>query len=68
MIHARSHVLGYHVLMFGTALVLITTHIPLHGAEAFDVIVNTVNLGVLVMAVATLSVAIAQIIMYRRGY
>lgn len=68
MIHARSHVFGYYILMFGMAAVLISTHIPMHGADVFDVIVNTVNLGVLVMVIATLSVALAQIIMYRRGY
>jgi hypothetical protein len=65
-IHARSHVIGYYVLMFGVATVLITTHVPVH--ESFGhLIVNTVNLGVLVMVIAALSVAVSQIIMYRRG-
>jgi hypothetical protein len=66
MIHARSHAIGYHVLMFGMALVLLSTHVPLH-ANYGDLIVNTVNFGVLVMVIAALSVAVAQIIMYRRG-
>ena len=65
-IHARSHVLGYYVLMFGIAAVLFSTHIPVH--ENFgDLMINTVNLGVLVMVIAALSVAVSQIIMYRRG-
>jgi hypothetical protein len=66
MIHARSHVIGYHVVIFGMALVLLSTHVPLH-ANYGDLIVNTVNFGVLVMVIAALSVAVAQIIMYRRG-
>ena len=66
MIHARSHVLGYYVLMFGIAAVLFSTHIPVH--ENFgDLMINTVNLGVLAMVIAALSVAVSQIIMYRRG-
>jgi hypothetical protein len=65
MIHARSHVVGYYVLMFGVAAVLFSTHIPVH--EDFGALmVNTVNLGVLVMVIAALSVAVSQIIMYRR--
>jgi hypothetical protein len=63
MIHARSHVIGYHVLIFGMALVLLSTHVPLHANFGL----NTVNFGVLVMVIAALSVAVAQIIMYRRG-
>jgi cytochrome b561 len=66
MIHAHSHIVGYYVLMFGIALVLVTTHVPVHAGFG-DLIVNTVNLGVLVMVIAALSVAVAQIIMYRRG-
>lgn len=66
MIHARSHVVGYYVLMFGIALVLVTTHVPVHTSFG-DLIVNTVNFGVLVMVIAALSVAVSQIIMYRRG-
>jgi cytochrome b561 len=67
MIHARSHTVGYYVMMFGMAAVLVSTHIPLHGQSFLDVIFNTVYLGVLVMVIAALSVAIAQIIMFRRG-
>jgi hypothetical protein len=66
MIHARSHVVGYYVLMFGIAGVLFSTHIPRQDPE-FAVIIDTVNLGVLVMVIAALSVAVAQIVMYRRG-
>jgi hypothetical protein len=67
LIHARSHVIGYYVLMFGIAAVLFSTHIPMH--EDFGaLVVNTVNLGVLVMVIAALSVAVSQIIMYRRGF
>ena len=65
-IHARSHVVGYYVLMFGVAAVLFSTHIPVPG-NVGDLIVNTVNLGVLAMVIAALSVAVSQIIMYRRG-
>jgi hypothetical protein len=66
MIHARSHIVGYYVLMFGIALVLVTTHVPVHAGFG-ELIVNTVNLGVLVMVIAAFSVAVSQIIMYRRG-
>jgi hypothetical protein len=67
LIHARSHVIGYYVLMFGIAAVLFSTHIPMH--EDFGaLVVNTVNLGVLVMVIAALSVAVSQIIMFRRGF
>jgi hypothetical protein len=66
MIHARSHVIGYYILMFGIAAVLFSTHIPIHGGFG-DLMVNTVNLGVLAMVIAALSVAVSQIIMYRRG-
>jgi hypothetical protein len=66
MIHARSHIVGYYVLMFGIASVLVTTHVPVHAGFG-DLIVNTVNLGVLVMVIAAFSVAVSQIIMYRRG-
>jgi hypothetical protein len=54
--------------MVGMAAVLIATHIPIHGGGKLDVIVNTVNLGAFVMILAALSVAISQIVMYRRGY
>jgi hypothetical protein len=66
MIHARSHIVGYYVLMVGIAVVLILTHVPIHG-NFFELMVNTVNLGVGVMVIAALGVAVAQIIMFRRG-
>jgi hypothetical protein len=68
MIHARSHVIGYYVMMIGTAVTLVVTHLPVEGDHFFDVIVRTVNIGVLAMVIAALSVAIAQIVMYRRGH
>ena len=67
MIHARSHTIGYYVLMFGMAGVLFSTHLPVHGQDFIDVMVDTVNLGVLVMVIAALCVAVAQIVMFRRG-
>lgn len=68
IIHARSHVIGYYVMMIGTAVALLATHIALEGDDFGDVVVRTVNVGVFAMVVAALSVAIAQIIMYRRGH
>lgn len=68
MIHARSHVIGYYVMMIGTAVTLVVTHLPVEGDHFFDIIVRTVNIGVLAMVIAALSVAIAQIVMYRRGH
>jgi len=68
LIHARSHIIGYYVLMIGMAAVLIATHIPMHGGGKLDVIINTVNFGAFVMILAALSVAISQIVMYRRGH
>jgi hypothetical protein len=66
MIQSRSHTIGYYVLMFGMAAVLLSTHV-IFEENVLDVIVNTVNFGVLAMVVAALSVAVAQIIMFRRG-
>jgi hypothetical protein len=67
IIHARSHIIGYYVMMIGMAATLIITHLPVHGGEFFDIIVRTVNAGVFAMVIAALSVAISQIVMYRRG-
>ena len=71
MIHARSHTVGYYVLMFGMAGLLVSTHVPrgrMDSDVAFvDIIIDTVNFGVLVMVVAAFAVAAAQIVMYRRG-
>jgi hypothetical protein len=68
MIHARSHTVGYYVLMFGMAVVLASTHMPRgdDGMDLIAVIIDTVNIGLMVMIAAALSVAIAQIVMYRR--
>lgn len=68
MIHARSHVIGYYVLMIGMAATLVVTHLAMPGDDFGDVVVRTVNVGVAVMVMAALSVAIAQIVMFRRGY
>lgn len=68
MIHARSHVIGYYVMMIGTAVTLVITHLPMEGDDFLDIIMRTVNIGVLAMVIAALSVAIAQIVMYRRGH
>jgi hypothetical protein len=67
LIHARSHTVGYYVLMFGMAGLLVSTHVPRGDMDFIGVIVDTVNLGVLVMVIAALSVAVSQIIMFRRG-
>jgi hypothetical protein len=66
MIHARSHTVGYYVLMFGMAVVLASTHVPRHDVDFVGVIIDTVNIGLIVMIVAALSVAVTQIVMYRR--
>lgn len=68
MIHARSHVIGYYVLMIGMAGTLIVTHLPASSERLVDLVVRVVNVGVAAMVCAALSVAIAQIIMFRRGY
>ena len=68
MIHARSHVIGYYVLMIGMAGTLIVTHLPMRGESLVDLIVRIVNSGGAAMVCAALSVAIAQIVMLRRGY
>jgi predicted amidohydrolase len=68
MIHARSHVIGYYVLMIGMAGTLILTHLPVAGESLVDLIVRIVNVGIAAMVCAALSVAIAQIVMLRRGY
>lgn len=67
LIQGRSHTIGYYVLMIGVAIVLILTHVPVHGASHISLIVNIVNAGVGAMIAAALAVAISQIVMYRRG-
>ena len=61
MIQARSHTFGYYVMMLGMAVVVVLTHVP--GND----FMTTVYLGVLSMVIAALVVAIAQIVMFRRG-
>lgn len=61
MIQARSHTFGYYAMMIGMLVVVLLTHV--HGAN----FMTTVYVGVLTMVVAALAVAIAQIIMFRRG-
>ena len=61
MIQARSHTFGYYVMMVGMLVIVVLTHVP---ATSF---MTTVYFGVLTMVIAALSVAIAQIIMFRRG-
>lgn len=62
MIQARSHTIGYYTLMVATAAIFIPTH--LRGFTMVDV----VNFAFGGIVIATLAVAIAQIIMFRRGY
>lgn len=67
LIHARSHIVGYYVLMPGMAITLLITHVQFKGDRFADLVVRIVNTGAGVMVVAALAVAIAQIVMYRRG-
>lgn len=62
MIQARSHTIGYYTLMVATSLLFIPTHT--RGVTMID-IVNFAMLGIVISA---LVVAIAQIVMFRRGY
>jgi cytochrome b561 len=62
MIQARSHTIGYYTLMIATAALFIPTHSP--GVDMVD-IVNFAMLGIVISAIV---VAIAQIVMFRRGY
>jgi len=62
MIEAKSHTVGYYLMMIGMIAVVITTHLPLH--PRFMV---TVYFGMGVVIVSTMAVAIAQIVMFRRG-
>jgi hypothetical protein len=61
LIQLRSHTVGYYVMMVGMVGVVVATHIP--GLT----FMTTVYLGVLTMVVAAIVVAVAQIIMFRRG-
>lgn len=62
MIQARSHTIGYYALMVATALLFIPTHT--NGVTMID-IANFAFLGIVVSAIV---VAIAQIVLFRRGY
>jgi hypothetical protein len=61
LIQARSHSIGYHVLL----LLVLALGIPVHlGRDAVDVM----NFALLDVVLAVAVVAIAQIVMFRRGY
>lgn len=60
LIQWRSHTLGYYVLM-GMVLALI---VPVHFASSA---IDMMNFALLGVVVASLIVAVAQIIMFRRG-
>ncbi len=62
MIQARSHTIGYYVLMAATGALIIPTH--MHGVNMIDI----TNYAFLGLVVSTIVVAVAQIIMFRRGY
>jgi xanthine/uracil permease len=61
LIQWRSHTLGYYVLM---VLVLVGAFGPIHfGHSALDM----ANFALFAVVIATLAVALAQIVMFRRG-
>lgn len=62
MIQARSHTIGYYVLMVCTGALIIPTH--MRGVNMIDI----ANYAFLGLVISTIVVAIAQIIMFRRGY
>ncbi len=62
MIQARSHTIGYHVLMVCTGALIIPTHT--RGVNMVDI----ANYAFLGLVISTIVVAVAQIIMFRRGY
>ncbi len=62
MIQARSHTIGYYTLMIATAALIIPTHT--RGTDMVDI----VNFALLGIAISTIVVALAQIVMFRRGY
>jgi hypothetical protein len=61
MIQARSHTFGYYVMIIGMLVVVVLTHV--RGTD----FMWTVYLGILTMVLAAIAVAIAQIVMFRRG-
>ena len=61
LIQSRSHTLGYYVLM---VLVLVGAFVPIHfGHSALDM----ANFALFAVVIATVVVAVAQIVMFRRG-
>lgn len=60
LIQWRSHTIGYYVLM-GMVLALF---VPVHFSHSA---LDMANFALLGLVIATLSVAIAQIVMFRRG-
>jgi hypothetical protein len=68
LIQSRSHTWGYYVMLVGMTVTVFATHIPSLGRDlGLHSFMVTVYLGLGVMVIATLAVAIAQIIMFRRG-
>jgi hypothetical protein len=62
MIQARSHTIGFYVLMVCTGALIIPTHLG-------DVnMIDITNYAFLGLVVSTIIVSLAQIIMFRRGY
>jgi len=60
LIQWRSHSLGYHVLM----VLALGLFVPVHlGHTAIDL----ANFALLAVVIASLAVAVAQIVMFRRG-
>ena len=60
LIQWRSHTLGYYVLM----VFVLALFVPVHfGHTALDM----ANFALFAVVIATVSVAVAQIVMFRRG-
>lgn len=61
LIQARSHTIGYYTLMIATAALIVPTHT--RGTDMVDII----NFAILGIVISAIVVAIAQIVMFRRG-
>jgi hypothetical protein len=61
LVQARSHTLGYYVLMVLTLIIGVPFHAGLPA-------VALVNLALLDVVIAGLVVSVAQIVMFRRGF
>lgn len=61
LIQWRSHSLGYHVLMVLALLLFVPIHF---GHSALDM----ANFALLAVVISALTVAVAQIVMFRRGF